>query len=113
MGGGGGGGLWSVCVCFFQIFNITPGVHTLSNVLRFMPRLPHPIVTPKPPASWDWRTKGVISPVQNQGQMGSAEAIVIAGRVTYTVKLVPLENSEGSYAVELAQVVMEGRNKDC
>ncbi|XP_025086665.1 ervatamin-C-like [Pomacea canaliculata] len=61
-----------------KIFNITPGVHTLSNVLRFMPRLPHPIVTPKPPASWDWRTKGVISPVQNQGQMGSAEAIVIA-----------------------------------
>lgn len=30
------------------------------------------------PQSWDWRTKGAIGPVRNQGQMGDAQSIVAA-----------------------------------
>ncbi|KAL3868861.1 hypothetical protein ACJMK2_041618 [Sinanodonta woodiana] len=32
--------------------------------------------SPTPPASWDWRQKGVVSPVRNQGQMGDVAPIV-------------------------------------
>lgn len=31
----------------------------------------------QPPSSWDWRTKGVISTVQNQGQLGDAAAFAV------------------------------------
>ena len=31
------------------------------------------------PTSFDWRTKGAISPVKNQGMLGDAQAIVAAG----------------------------------
>ncbi len=31
------------------------------------------------PESLDWRTKGVISPVKNQGAMGQVSAIVAVG----------------------------------
>nr|KAG5700307.1 hypothetical protein BaRGS_002653 [Batillaria attramentaria] len=30
-----------------------------------------------PPDSWDWRTKGVIPPVENQGSMGSSGAVAV------------------------------------
>ncbi|XP_053377419.1 procathepsin L-like [Mercenaria mercenaria] len=33
------------------------------------------------PQSWDWRTKGAIGPVQNQGMLGDAQSIVAAGCV--------------------------------
>jgi C1A family cysteine protease len=32
------------------------------------------------PDSLDWRTKGVISPVRNQGALGQTEAIVAVGK---------------------------------
>ncbi|KAK3599895.1 hypothetical protein CHS0354_022475 [Potamilus streckersoni] len=32
---------------------------------------------PPPPASWDWRQKGIVSPVRNQGMMGDVGAIVV------------------------------------
>lgn len=33
------------------------------------------------PVSWDWRSKGAVGPVQDQGQLGDAQAIVAAGRL--------------------------------
>jgi len=32
------------------------------------------------PASLDWRTKDVISPVKNQGQMGNPVAVAAVGK---------------------------------
>ena len=33
------------------------------------------------PASWDWRQQGAVTPVQNQGMLGDAQAIVAAGEL--------------------------------
>lgn len=34
------------------------------------------------PSSWDWRDKGAVGPVMNQGMMGDAQAFVASGTVT-------------------------------
>lgn len=35
------------------------------------------------PASWDWRVKGAISPVQNQGLYADAQAVVATGLLVH------------------------------
>ena len=35
-----------------------------------------------PPDHWDWRTRGVLGPARNQGQLGSSEDIAAAGKNT-------------------------------
>jgi len=43
------------------------------------------------PSSWDWRTKGVIGPVEDQGQMGDVVAIVTADNLN---SMVAINNSQ-------------------
>jgi hypothetical protein len=41
------------------------------------------------PASWDWREKGAITPVKNQGQLGDVQSIVTEGNEYKVIFFIP------------------------
>ncbi|KAK7462506.1 hypothetical protein BaRGS_00038442 [Batillaria attramentaria] len=46
-----------------------------------------PPTTPTPPASWDWRSRGYVSPVKDQGNCGSCWAFTTAGAMESRLRI--------------------------